>query len=129
MFLFVRVLVLVMLVFCLISINTQLEELQTLLKRIEVLQYGSVESDVLVEEEVDYVSNICERRKASVSGRSGGTSGSQQTGNAADSVAVSSPALKTVQFYDKDQNIVDAEALRYNAARMETSLLFWTQKS
>ncbi len=58
MFLFVRVLVLVMLVFCLKSINTQLEELQTLLKRIEVLQYGTVESDVLVQEEVDYVSSI-----------------------------------------------------------------------
>lgn len=57
-FLFVRVLVLVMLVLCLKSINTQLEELQTLLKRIEVLQYGIVESEVLVEEEVDYVSSI-----------------------------------------------------------------------
>lgn len=49
----------------------------------------------------------------------------EQTGNAADLVAESSPVLKTVQFYDKDQNIVDAEALWYNAARMELILLQW----
>ncbi len=49
----------------------------------------------------------------------------KQTGNAADSAAESSPALKTVQFYDKNQNIVAAEALWYNAARIELILLQW----
>ncbi len=45
--------------------------------------------------------------------------------NAADPAAESSPALRTVRFYDKDQNIVDAEALWYNAARIEIILLRW----
>lgn len=58
MFHLVRVLVLVMLVFYIKSINSQLEELQTLLKRIEVLQYGAVETSSWVQEEVDYVSSI-----------------------------------------------------------------------
>ncbi len=58
MFLFARVLVLVMLVFCLKSINTQLEEMQTMLKRIEAMQYGTVESDAQVQEEADYISSI-----------------------------------------------------------------------
>lgn len=49
----------------------------------------------------------------------------KQTGNAADPAAESSPALKTVQFYDKNQNIVEAEALWYNAARIEIILLQW----
>lgn len=44
---------------------------------------------------------------------------------AADPVAESTPALKNVQFYDEDQNIVDAEALWYNAARIEIILLQW----
>ena len=54
----VRVLVLVMLVFDIKSINAQLAELQTLLKRIEVLKYGTVETSVWVQEDVDYVSSI-----------------------------------------------------------------------
>ena len=58
MFLLVGVLVLVMLVFYIKSINTQLEELQTLLKRIEVLQYDAVETGAWMQEEVDYVSSI-----------------------------------------------------------------------
>ncbi len=33
--------------------------------------------------------------------------------------------LKTVQFYDKNQNIVNSEALWYNAARIESILLQW----
>lgn len=49
----------------------------------------------------------------------------KQTGNAENSVTEDSPALKTVRFYDKDQNIVDAEALWYNAARIEIILLQW----
>lgn len=49
----------------------------------------------------------------------------KQTGNAANPAAEDSPALKTVRFYDKDQNIVDAEALWYNAARIEIILLRW----
>lgn len=44
---------------------------------------------------------------------------------AEDSVAESSPALKAVRFYDGDQNRVDAEALWYNAARIEIILLQW----
>lgn len=48
-----------------------------------------------------------------------------QTGSPADSVVESSPALKTVRFYDGDQNIVDAEALWYNAAQIEMILLWW----
>lgn len=49
----------------------------------------------------------------------------KQTGNAANPAAESFPALKTVRFYDKEQNIVDAEALWYNAARIEIILLRW----
>ena len=49
----------------------------------------------------------------------------KQKSYAVDSVAESTPALKTVQFYDEDQNIVDAEALWYNAARIELILLQW----
>ena len=49
----------------------------------------------------------------------------KQKNNAVNSVAESTPALKTVQFYDEDQNIVDAEALWYNAARIEIILLQW----
>lgn len=49
----------------------------------------------------------------------------KQTDNAADPASESSPALKTVQFYDKDKNIVDAEALWYNAARIDIILLRW----
>ena len=54
----------------------------------------------------------------------------KQTGSPADSVvedsvAESSPALKAVRFYDGDQNRVDAEALWYNAARIEIILLQW----
>ena len=44
---------------------------------------------------------------------------------AEDSGAESSPALKAVRFYDGDQNRVDAEALWYNAARIEIILLQW----
>lgn len=44
---------------------------------------------------------------------------------AEDSVAESSPALKAVRFYDENQNRVDAEALWYNAARIEIILLQW----
>ncbi len=40
------------------ELRTQLEEMKTMLKRIEVLQYGAVESDARVQEEVDYVSSI-----------------------------------------------------------------------
>lgn len=51
-----------------------------------------------------------------------------QTGrrdNAADPEEEGSPAWKTVRFYDKDQNIVEAEALWYNAARIESIVLQW----
>lgn len=58
MFLLVRVLILVMLVSYIKSINSRLEELQTLLKRIEVMQYDAVETSAWVQEEVDYVSSI-----------------------------------------------------------------------
>lgn len=44
---------------------------------------------------------------------------------AADSAAAVVPALKNVVFYDKDENIVEAEALWYNAARIESILLQW----
>ena len=49
----------------------------------------------------------------------------KQTGNSEAPAAEGSPALKTVRLYDKDQNIVDAEALWYNAARIEIILLHW----
>lgn len=49
----------------------------------------------------------------------------QGSAQAEDSDAGIAPALKSVQFYDKDQNIVEAEALWYNAARIESILLRW----
>lgn len=49
----------------------------------------------------------------------------KDTGHAEASTAEISPAWKAVRFYDKNQNVVDAEALWYNAARIETILLLW----
>lgn len=49
----------------------------------------------------------------------------EQVSNAESSMDPSSPALKTVRFYDKDENIVEAEALWYNAAGIELILLQW----
>ncbi|MCM1327682.1 MAG: helix-turn-helix domain-containing protein [Bacteroidales bacterium] len=49
----------------------------------------------------------------------------EQTDDTEDPMAEGSPALKTVRFYDKDENIVEAEALWYNAARIELILLQW----
>lgn len=49
----------------------------------------------------------------------------KDTGHAVASTAEISPAWKAVRFYDKNQNVVDAEVLWYNAARIETILLLW----
>lgn len=51
----------------------------------------------------------------------------EQADSAEDSTIQGSPvpALKTVRFYDKDENIVEAEALWYNAAGIELILLQW----
>lgn len=49
----------------------------------------------------------------------------RQTNDTADSTAESSPVLKTVRFYDKELNVVNAEALWYNAAQIEIILLQW----
>ena len=37
----------------------------------------------------------------------------------------STPAIKSIQFYDKDKNIVLAEALWYNAAEIDSILIEW----
>ncbi len=43
----------------------------------------------------------------------------------ADSAAAAVPVLESVTFYDKDKKIVEAEALWYNAARIESIQLRW----
>lgn len=45
--------------------------------------------------------------------------------SAVNSSADAVPALTGVQFYDKDKNAVEAEALWYNAARIESILIQW----
>lgn len=55
---FIFIILLAMLVSGIRNIKTELEEMQTMLKRIEVLQYENVETTVQMEEEVDYVSSI-----------------------------------------------------------------------
>lgn len=59
-FLFARVVVLTVIVFCIRNIYVQLEEMQMELKRIEIQKYGAIQTSTKVQmpEEMDYVSSI-----------------------------------------------------------------------
>lgn len=59
-FLFARVVVLTVIVFCIRNIYIQLEEMQMELKRIEIQQYGTIQTSTeeQMPEEMDYVSSI-----------------------------------------------------------------------
>lgn len=57
-FLIVPTILFAILVSCIRSIKAELEEMQTILKRIEVLQYENVETTAQMEEETDYVDGI-----------------------------------------------------------------------
>lgn len=51
--------------------------------------------------------------------------GNSETGALTNGSSEQAPAIKSVTFYDSEQNKVEAEALWYNAARIECILIQW----
>lgn len=58
LFLIVLMILLAILTSCIRNMKAELEEMQIMLKRIEVLQYGSVETTAQTEEKTDFVGSI-----------------------------------------------------------------------
>lgn len=54
------------------------------------------------------------------------TATQSQTGGPADAVQGDLPVIRSITFYDSDQNAVPSEALWYDAARIDSILIQWT---